>query len=447
MRKKDKKFLKRRGATYYLNAPGRGPRGKDLVKSLKTTSLDLAIARRDVMLAEAKADGWSELEKLTAAKSRGWPSIGDLIRGYYAWAAEAKGIGKAPKPTTIRKSCQAILRIVRVVEPSVPFIQTKQDDPANDSIPEALDQFSTLLLTKDLAAEFARHKFSQGEIEGKVKSNVQVTIGAELRQARSTLAMNAQGPKSPREYYVEHGINLPECVFEFHKAQKSFHVSPPAYQRPAEKLIEGTLRAGRALQETNPNLFLAFTLAYELGLRPSEAAEAKWSWFKQRKNGDVEVTIQADRLKLGEEGWEGPKHSTAERPGRTIAITQKVFNDIIPFFDRNNPTGYVIPFPQKTTRYNLIGIELNGFMRGLGWTKGAGFVKASYELRKLRGSDYYAKLGAEQAKNFLGHASVVTTEQFYANLGRDRVKALEPERLPDAIEETSLDSNLFALVS
>ncbi|MBC8350289.1 MAG: hypothetical protein H8E24_16935, partial [Verrucomicrobia bacterium] len=115
--------------------------------------------------------------------------------------------------------------------------------------------------------------------------------------------------------------------------------------------------------------------------------------------------------------------------------------------DRNNPTGYGIPFPPKTTRYNLIGIELNGFMRGLGWTKGAGFVKASYELRKLRGSDYYAKLGAEQAKNFLGHASVVTTEQFYANLGRDRVKALEPERLPDAIEETSLDSNLFALVS
>ena len=68
MRKKDKKFLKRRGATYYLNAPGRGPRGKDLVKSLKTTSLDLAIARRDVMLTEAKSDGWSELEKLTVAK-------------------------------------------------------------------------------------------------------------------------------------------------------------------------------------------------------------------------------------------------------------------------------------------------------------------------------------------------------------------------------------------
>ena len=455
MSKKDKKLLKLRNGTYYLNAPGRGPGGKDLVKSLKTGSLEIAQARRDVQLNLARADGWSELEKLTAAKSRGWASIGDLVRGYYAWAAEAREIGKAPKPKTIRDNAHALLRIARVVEPTIPSIQLatpsggfrRQGDRAIDVIPEELDNFSTLILTKALATEYAKYKFLEGEITGKVKRNVQVTIGSTLRCARSVIAMNAKGPKSPREYYVEHGINLPECVFEFHKAQKSFHVSPPAYQRPAEELIDGTLRAGRALQENNPNLFLAFTLAYELGLRPGEATFARWSWFKQRKNGDVEVTIQGDRLKVGEEGWEGPKHSTADRPGRTIAIKREVFNDILPFFNQDDPGGFIIPLKTKTERYNLIEIELNGFMRGLGWTKDEGFQKASYELRKLRGSDYYAKLGAEQAKNFLGHASVVTTEQFYAALGRDRVKALEPERLPDAIEETSLDSNLFAQVA
>tara|TARA_B100001094_G_scaffold60571_1_gene56113 strand:+ start:25192 stop:26562 length:1371 start_codon:yes stop_codon:yes gene_type:complete len=454
-KKNNKKFLKKRGGKYYLNAKGHGPNGTDLVKSLKTSSLEIAMARRDEMLSQAKTDQWSEVEKLSAAKSRGWASIGDLVRGYYAWADEARKIGKAPQPKTIRQNAQALLRIARVVEPTLPTINLEtpiggfrqQGDRAIDVIPAELDNFSTLLFTKDLATEFAKHKFKEGQESGKVKSNVQVTIGANLRQARSVIAQNAKGPISPREFYEERGIQLPACVFEFHKAHKAFHVSAPAYQRPPEELIDGTLRAGRALKETNPNLFLAFTLGYELGLRPGEASFAKWSWFKQRKNGDVEVTIQGDRLKVGEEGWEGPKHSTAERPGRTIAIKRAVFNDILPFFNQDDPGGFVIPLKTKTERYNLIEIELNGFMRGLGWTKEEGYQKASYELRKLRGSDYYAKLGAEQAKNFLGHASVVTTEQFYAALGKDRVKALEPERLPDALEEASLDSNLFSQVA
>ena len=511
MSKTDKKHLKKRGGRYYLNAPGRGPGGKDLVKSLKTGSLEIAIARRDVMLSEAKGDAWAEVEKLAAAKSRGWASLGDLIRGYYAWAHEARALGKAPKPSTIRQNAHALLRVVRSLVPDLPYIElisrhpgpgsghhiilsdgrrfkngaeaaralgvdksavnraipknrkikgfgvkrvlgvfhkppTDQDQEL-DLIPAELDNYSTVLLTKDLVTTYAAHKFAVGEIEGKVKRHVECTISSALVNARSVLAIENKAPKTPRQYYAEHGINLPGCAFEFHGAQKNFHCVPPPYKRPDEELIAGTLRAGRALKETNPNLFLSYTLAYELGLRPGEAVHAKWTWFKQRKNGDVEVTIQADDLKLGEEGWEGPKHSTTERPGRTIAIKREVFNDILPFFNSADPEGYVIPLPTYTARRELNQIGLNGFMRGLGWTKENGFIKASYELRKLRGSDYYAKLGAEQAKNFLGHASVVTTEKFYAALGKGRVKALEPERLPDPLEETSLDSNLFTQVA
>ena len=461
MSKTDKKHLKKRGGRYYLNAPGRGPGGKDLVKSLKTGSLEIAIARRDVMLSEAKGDAWAEVEKLAAAKSRGWASLGDLIRGYYAWAHEADSVGRAPKPATIRYNAQALLRIIRSEVPELPYIELLSQcggsrpghqgggggARAIDVIPAELDNYSTILITKELVTNYAQHKFTSGEIEGKVRAHVEVTISSTLSQARSVFSVNSRAPKTPCDYYAEISLNLPPQVQEFHKAQKAFRVSPPAYQRPDEDLIDGTLRAGRKLKESNPNLFLAFNMAYELGLRPGEALHAKWTWFKQRKNGDVEVTVRGDLLKIGEEGWEGPKHSTTERPGRTIAIKREVFNDILPFFNSDDPDGYVIPLPTQTARYALTEIELNDFMRRLGWTKENGFIKASYELRKLRGSDYYAKLGAEQAKNFLGHSSVVTTEKFYAALGKDRVKALEPERLPDPLEETSLDSNLFTQVA
>ena len=75
------------------------------------------------------------------------------------------------------------------------------------------------------------------------------------------------------------------------------------------------------------------------------------------------------------------------------------------------------PSEAMTAWRDLVGRHLAQWMRNVGWSSER-YDKAAHELRKLFGSDVYTELGAEVAKEWLGHASITTTVQFYANLTR-----------------------------
>jgi integrase len=56
-------------------------------------------------------------------------------------------------------------------------------------------------------------------------------------------------------------------------------------------------------------------------------------------------------------------------------------------------------------------------MRGVGWSSHK-WPKAAHELRKLIGSEWYTRYGVEVAAEWLGHADLKTTRDYYAALMR-----------------------------
>ena len=73
---------------------------------------------------------------------------------------------------------------------------------------------------------------------------------------------------------------------------------------------------------------------------------------------------------------------------------------------------YLIEAKHATERSDVVVRDLAAWMRGLGWKTG----KAAHELRKIRGSEWYTRLGAEVAQTWLGHMDVATTCRYYATL-------------------------------
>ena len=425
-------LLCRKGVWYVNVRTVDGP----IRRSLQTKDVAVARARRDIFLDELSRNAWDAIEKKAAKAGEGHATVRQLIEAYYAWAESLECQGRPRNMRTLRQNVSSALCVLRARFPHLP-------SPYGDRLPSELDSITLLEFDKDLPEEYATSFMQAAKEKKRRKSSTAVSLFSNLKFARCLFSDVAPpgGGLSPAEFYEDWGLVLPDCCKQFARRTKRLQASPPSYQRPPEELVMPTLRAGRDLKASRPDLHLAFLLTYDLGLRTGEAVHAKWTWFRGRPNGEVEVTIQSDGLAVGEEGWDGPKHSTTARPGRTIAITRSVFNDLRDYW--RDGAVYLVPGATATDRRKLFNEKLNPWMRQLGWTKEAGYEKAGYELRKLRGSEYYAKLGAEQAKNFLGHASVVTTEEFYAALGRRQVKALEPERLPEDI--SFLDNALFEL--
>jgi len=67
-------------------------------------------------------------------------------------------------------------------------------------------------------------------------------------------------------------------------------------------------------------------------------------------------------------------------------------------------------------------------MRSVGWTP-PDWIKRAHELRKLIGSEWYTRYGVEVAAEWLGHADLKTTRDYYAALMRH----------PDPIEPDDME--------
>jgi integrase len=77
-------------------------------------------------------------------------------------------------------------------------------------------------------------------------------------------------------------------------------------------------------------------------------------------------------------------------------------------------TEYLVDAGTFSERQDVVMRELAAWMTGIGWRT----EKKAHELRKLRGSEWYTKLGAEVAQTWLGHMDVAMTCRYYATLTR-----------------------------
>ncbi|GEM_PF-3811907 len=172
----------------------------------------------------------------------------------------------------------------------------------------------------------------------------------------------------------------------------------PAYQLPPADLIRLTEAEGNKLKETNPEFYIIFKLAINCGLRAGEIAHMKPEWVEDYKGGKAVAIIRRPYFK--------PKG----RPHRT-PIDPKMWAEI-----QELSTGdkYLLP-GTSNNRKQLVHRRFSKWMNDIGWE---GYGKSAHELRKLYGSRIYSELGAEYAKEYLGHVSITTTCKFYATIDK-----------------------------
>jgi integrase len=137
-----------------------------------------------------------------------------------------------------------------------------------------------------------------------------------------------------------------------------------------------------------------------LGLRNVEIRNARWSWIENGRIGIIERPEETFYPK-GSEGW--------------VPIAPDVLKELMRF--RNLSTNdYIVPGATVTERKIAVDRRHSKWVGQ--WIKDRS--KTSYELRRYAGSLVYnSTRDILKVRDFLRHASVETTQQWYAYLLED----------------------------
>ena len=177
------------------------------------------------------------------------------------------------------------------------------------------------------------------------------------------------------------------------------------------------------LEKTHVEQFRAFALCILAGLRRSEADRLAWSQVDL-----ANATISIERTEYFE-----PK---SEESIREINLAPAIV-DILRRAKSDTPDPIFVlkggehRLQLRAATYYRADVAPHRTWRGLSaWLSNHGIRdgKPIHVLRKLAGSLVFAEHGLEQARDFLGHASVVTTSASYvANVRKVTVSIAEPD--------------------
>jgi len=217
------------------------------------------------------------------------------------------------------------------------------------------------------------------------------SIYAKWVQAKSLIGQNAV------IFYADQGLDVRDWARDLREVSLP-KGKLPTYDNPAEALVRKTEKAGSELKESDPVLWIIYTLAINCGLRAGEIAAMRKDWVTESR-GVLGIAL-IDR------GYWTPKWGTE----RFVPIHKNIWEDICKF-----SAGRDTVLPGKDyKRYDLVTKDFAQWIKGLGWQT----QKKAHELRKLFGSRVYTDLDPAWAKEYLGHDSLDTTTKFYAKLDR-----------------------------
>jgi integrase len=352
---------RRAGGPYYIRfePPSNSRKGVRTVhRSLRTNIIAAAKERAKLIIEPILNGQWETAEKL---KSRsGYATVGDIIERYLSQAED--------RPTTIRNNVSALRMLVRTVHGGDPDAQ------------------SSSILTGGLIREFERVKIGTAKTEP-ARRRTRTSIRSYVVQARSLVA------KRKIRFYED--VNLPDLDgFRNETVEMPKRSKPRALDTGVIAVINA---AAPALVESDPAVYVAFLLFSRLGLRNVEIRNARWSWIENGRIGIIERSGENFYPK-GSEGW--------------VPIAPDVLQELMQFRQLST-NDYIIPGVTATDRKDAVDRRHSAWVSQ--WIKNRS--KTSYELRRYAGSLVYnATQDILKVRDFLRHASVETTQQWYAYL-------------------------------
>jgi integrase len=355
---------RRPGGPYYIRfepPSNGGTRIRTVHRSLRTNVIAAAKARAKLIIEPILNGQWETAEKLKSKS--GYATVGDIIERYLSQAED--------RPATIRNNISALRLLVRTV---------RGGDPAAQS---------SSVLTGDLIRQFERIKISGAKTEPD-RRRTRASIRSYVVQARSPVA------KRKMRFYED--INLPDLDgFRNERVEMPKRAKPRALDTGVIAAINA---AAPKLAESDPAVYVAFLLFSRLGLRNVEIRNARWSWIENGRIGIIERS-EENFYPKGSEGW--------------VPIAPDVLKELMRFRHLST-NGYIVPGVTATDRKIAVDRRHSAWVGQ--WIKDRS--KTSYELRRYAGSLVYnATRDILKVRDFLRHASVETTQQWYAYLLED----------------------------
>ncbi len=161
--------------------------------------------------------------------------------------------------------------------------------------------------------------------------------------------------------------------------------------------------------------YVAFLLAFFLGLRANEIDKARWNWIGRTRDGDFRLSVP------DEEGSFRPKGGE----GRIIPIQKELVTAL--FGARSGVSRYMIGGPEiaeedvpskkaQGLTYRNPGTfrKINLWLRERGVESGKARGHPLHTLRKQFGSMVATEHGLFQTQHVLGHKSPLVTSKYYA---------------------------------
>ena len=349
----------KRGTIWYFTAT---IRGKRYLTSLKTEDKSIA-ARVARTMKRSIMDGGAEEWLESGRVKKTVPSLQALMEAYKEAPLVMIGL---KRERTRKVNLNALKHVLALA--GIPATE-----PINALNEMAVGRFEAAALKKGLKPVSVRSYLGQAAC---------MTSGKICRYYRKIgLAVDGEG------------VRLATNV----KAPRRGKRLPPVHVR------DGILVHLRALRDQPEQLavYAVYLLCYGLGMRACEAAFARLTWFYPDDQGILCVHIIARPA----EGFD-PKGTE-----RSVPLDNDLMAEIIRIASPE-VSGFVIPGTSRRARMDAPERALPPVMQAAGWHG----PKYSHELRAWRGSEWWTQAGPQWAKKWLGHASIATTESYYADV-------------------------------
>lgn len=344
-------------------------RRKQYFRCLFTAEKKEAERRAKKLQATARAGQFDLLDESKARQSPVEQSVtlGEVIKLYQKEIINRAGLDER----TVRGNIAAARLLAR-----------QMCDTATPDL-VALSRFTGPTVRKWMDARVAQAKKDKKSTE-----RAKASINSALRQGGSLFS------KQALMLYEDRGLQLPDMKgltarFNVDKNDTFVPFSPNALKALDEAISNRRTEA--------PGMWLILMLARKLGLRAKEIQNVRREWFEQ---------------------WpDGVRLAVVERPGefkpkgreRRVPVPQELYESLMEVAGED----YLIEAPHKTGREDMVNRTTNEWLR----TYMPGREKKLHELRKQAGSEHLMQhKDMQMTRDWLGHASITTTEKHYASL-------------------------------